>query len=224
MGRLCLNVGCGLGHGMTRLFELLWGWQAEACERSIGGWPRGLTGGSSMTGPVSTLMMRRRAARAGAAVAVLAVALTACGGGADDPDTGAPVSTPSASTEAATGPSGSEETESSVAPSGPSAASSEASGGEFIPASSEGPAQNVPVPEMPAAAKEQTQEGLEAALEYWWETDYYLKLTGDAAPMESVSTADCVLCEDLLKRWPELYELGGWGETSAPAAVEVRVA
>ncbi len=221
MGRLCLNVGCGLGHGMTRLFELLWGWQAGACERGSGGWPRGLTGGSSMTEPVSTLLMSRRTARAGAAVAVLALALTACGGGADDPDTGAPASTASASSEASPEPSASEDAKDSAAPSRSSTASQDAADGEFVPASSDGPAQNVPVPQMPTAAKEQTQEGLEAALEYWWEAERYLKLTGDPDPLRAISTEDCALCEELIKNWPAIYRADGWadiGETEMEVA------
>lgn len=223
MGRLCLNVGCGLGHGMTRLFELLWGWQAGACERGSGGWPRGLTGGSSMTEPVSTLLMSRRTARAGAAVAVLALALTACGGGADDPDTGAPASTASASSEASPEPSASEDAKDSAAPSRSSTASQDAADGEFVPASSDGPAQNVPVPQMPTAAKEQTQEGLEAALEYWWEAAYYIKTTGSPDHLDEISANDCGLCTRLLETWPDIYDAQGWAAIE-PAKLEIEYA
>ncbi len=156
--------------------------------------------------------MSRRAARAGVAGAVLALALTACGSGADDPDTGAPVSTTSASSEAVPEPSASEDAKDSAAPSGSSTASPDATEGEFVPASSDGPAQNVPVPEMPPAAKEQTQEGLEAALEYWWEAERYLKLTGDPDPLRAVSTDDCALCEELIKNWPAIYKADGWAD------------
>jgi hypothetical protein len=110
---------------------------------------------------------------------------------------------------------------SSEGASGSSTASPEASGGSFVPASSEGPAQNVPVPEMPAAAKEQTQEGLEAALEYWWAAERYLKLTGDPEPLRAISTEDCTLCKELIESWPAIYTANGWadvGETEVEVA------
>jgi hypothetical protein len=164
--------------------------------------------------------MGRRAARVGAGLALLAVTLTACGGDADDPATGTPASAQSASAEASPEPSGSKDAVSSEGASGSSTASPEASGGSFVPASSEGPAQNVPVPEMPAAAKEQTQEGLEAALEYWWETEYYLRSTGQSEQMVKVSAPVCELCESLTRQWPDLYGAGGWANVK-PVTVEV---
>lgn len=166
--------------------------------------------------------MGRQAARVGAGLALLAVTLTACGGDADDPATGTPASAQSASAEASPEPSGSKDAVSSEGASGSSTASPEASGGSFVPASSEGPAQNVPVPEMPAAAKEQTQEGLEAALEYWWEAAYYLKSTGDSLPMERVSMNGCVVCQDLIKNWPLAYEDGVWAVVE-PAELDIAV-
>ncbi|MFC7402505.1 DUF6318 family protein [Citricoccus sp. GCM10030269] len=93
--------------------------------------------------------------------------------------------------------------------------------GPYEPATSTSPAKNVPVPEMPDAVKEPTQEGLEAAVEYWWETEYYLKATGESSEIESMSTDDCGICVSLINRWSEVYELGGWAE-NGPAKVEVQ--
>jgi hypothetical protein len=164
-----------------------------------------------MTAPVTLPLFRRRSASAGAAVAMLALALAGCGA-ADDPGTGAPVSTESTSTDESPTPGGSEgSTGSASAPETPGA-SPEASGGQFVPASSEGPAQNVPVPEMPAVAKERTQEGLEAALEYWWEANFYLKTTGDAGPLESISADTCEICRNISESWPDVYAASGWAE------------
>src|SRR5699024_12344017 len=42
---------------------------------------------------------------------------------------------------------------------------------EYIPASAEGPAQNVPEPNLPAVATENTEEGAKATLEYFWEAE-----------------------------------------------------
>ncbi|MGO1886204.1 MAG: DUF6318 family protein, partial [Citricoccus sp.] len=80
---------------------------------------------------------------------------------------------------------------------------------------------NVPMPEMPEAMKEPTEEGAGAAVEFWWEADNYLKATGDVAALDRASTGDCALCQSLTDRWAEIYELGGWAE-SGPAKVDVQ--
>lgn len=188
-----------------------------------------------MSAPVNTpssmrpsmRVSRRPAARAGATLAVLALALSGCAGESgegEDAATGAPVNTESAtsgsSSPVASGSAGSGDGDGT-----PSAtASSKSPGspdGEYVPASSEGPAQNVPVPEMPAAAQEQTQEGLEAALEYWWEAEAHLKATGNKSPMEKASAEECALCNNLMARWSEIYKLGGWAE-NRPAELTVQ--
>ncbi|WP_313815641.1 DUF6318 family protein [Citricoccus sp.] len=140
--------------------------------------------------------------------------LTACsGGGGDGESSSAAPSASSVSSESA-----SPDDSSSGSPSSsPSASAS----GSYEPATETSPAKNVPVPELPEAAREPTQEGLEATVEYWWETEYYLKATGEVDPMEEVSTADCKLCQSLSNRWSEAYELGGWAENE-PAEVQVQ--
>ncbi|XNS26594.1 hypothetical protein IMT31_00675 [Citricoccus nitrophenolicus] len=72
------------------------------------------------------------------------------------------------------------------------------------------------MPEMPEAMKEPTEEGLEAALEYWWEAGYYLQLTGDSSPLEAVSNADCILCEELVNDWTGIYGVDGWSTGAKP--------
>ena len=49
----------------------------------------------------------------------------------------------------------------------------------YKPADAKGKAQNVPVPVMPALAKENTKEGLEAFIRYWYATYSYALETGD---------------------------------------------
>ncbi|GAA1120193.1 hypothetical protein GCM10009670_07500 [Citricoccus alkalitolerans] len=79
------------------------------------------------------------------------------------------------------------------------------------------------MPETPEAAKQPTQEGLEAAVEYWWETEHFLKATGDSSPMGDVSNDDCIACQDLIEDWTWVYGEGGWAMVGA-ADIDVRVA
>lgn len=80
------------------------------------------------------------------------------------------------------------------------------------PATSTSAAKNIPAPEMPAAMKKNDKAGLEAALKYWFETNYYLKSTGDPEPMKVASSESCAMCKELMETWPEIYELGGWAD------------
>ncbi|MEV4901258.1 DUF6318 family protein [Citricoccus sp. NPDC055426] len=146
-----------------------------------------------------------------AAVAVLSaagLALAGCSGdGGDDGPTSA-ASTASASpspSETAGGDSGSPSASPSVSPTG-----------SYEPATSEGPAKNVPVPEMPDAVKEPTEEGLEAAIEYWFVSSAYLKSTGDAEPLSNASFEECELCTDQIENWPRAYDAGGWAVIEQP--------
>src|SRR5699024_7528270 len=54
---------------------------------------------------------------------------------------------------------------------------------DYIPASADGPAQNVPEPNLPAVATENTEEGAKATLEYFWEAEAYASLTGETDAM-----------------------------------------
>ncbi|MEO9246271.1 DUF6318 family protein [Citricoccus nitrophenolicus] len=155
---------------------------------------------------------RPRCAAAVYAAAALALLVAGCsGGGGEEPSSSASASEPSSSSSSAA---------SSASPSD-STAPSPTESGSHEPATSEGPARNVPVPEMPDAVKEPTEEGAEAAVEYWWEATHYLRSTGNADPLKSVSADECGLCVNLVTRWTEIYELGGWAE-SEPASVSVQ--
>lgn len=110
-----------------------------------------------------------------------------------------------------------EEPEASVAAEGTEAPSGEqhdagqdaAEDQEPIPASSEGPAENWPEPEFPAEASEKTEEGVEAALQYWFETRQYARNTGDVGPLEEASYSECGFCERQVELVEETYE-NGW--------------
>jgi len=81
---------------------------------------------------------------------------------------------------------------------------------EYIPASADGPAQNVPEPKLPAVATENTEEGAEATLEYFWEAEEYARLTGSTEPLKIVSGDNCAFCTESIDGWPESYDEGEW--------------
>ncbi|TDS84302.1 DUF6318 family protein [Nesterenkonia aurantiaca] len=90
-----------------------------------------------------------------------------------------------------------------------------------VPASSDGPAQNWPEPEIPAEIYEETEEGALAALEYWFEAITYLQLTGDFEPAAAVSAPDCEMCDDTIAQFYDLYEVeSGWYVAAGATAQE----
>lgn len=131
--------------------------------------------------------------------AAAALLLTGCTGGGDGGDE-SPSPTAGQSTSAPV----------SESPGGGSESATPTESATPEPATSTSAAKNIPAPEMPDAMKKNDQAGLEAALEYWWETEHYLKTTGDPEPMKQVSMEDCVLCNVLMDDWPPIYEVGGW--------------
>lgn len=101
----------------------------------------------------------------------------------------------------------------------PTASSATATNTEFVPASTDGPAQNVPVPELPDAAREQTEEGAEATLKYWWDALEYLYLTGDSSVLKDVSGDECLMCDNFLEVVPETYANDGWYTLEEPFTI-----
>lgn len=171
---------------------------------SVALWPEG---GVCVTDPVNRPV--RLAGLAG--VMAVGLMLTACSG--DGGDGGSPSGSPSA-TEIST---------SSGSPTGSdseSTSQSATASGSYEPATETSPAKNVPVPEMPDAAKEPTEAGVEAALEYWWEASYYLQLTGDPDPFVTVSAESCIICESFVENWEQIYGSGGWSTGAEPTVTE----
>ena len=184
--------------------------------------------------------MRRGApARGLALTAALALALTACSGGEDkepeetaSPSTTAPASQGAssdgadeqpeaegtdASTETTPTPDDPDEDESPVADGDDSDPDGEDTG-EYVPASADGPAKNVPKPVMPEEMKEETPEGAKAAVQYWWDTVTYLQRTGDSDLVRASSDEDCDFCRAYTHSIEKIYEDGGW---TSGAEVEV---
>ena len=81
---------------------------------------------------------------------------------------------------------------------------------EYVPASAEGPAQNVPEPRLPFNATERSEEGAVATLNYFWEAAQYLRLTGDAGPLSFVSSDTCDFCTTFIGDWQDAYNSRYW--------------
>ncbi|MDQ0276172.1 hypothetical protein QO003_000475 [Arthrobacter silviterrae] len=80
----------------------------------------------------------------------------------------------------------------------------------YKPATAAGPAQNVPVPVLPAKAKEFSKEGLEAFAAYWYSTLGYAYETGNVAPMVAVTDPSCKSCAGAQESISARYGDGGW--------------
>ncbi|WP_276522965.1 DUF6318 family protein [Paenarthrobacter ureafaciens] len=108
----------------------------------------------------------------------------------------------------------------------PSGSSSPSSGnpGVYKPADSKGKAENVPVPVMPELAKENSKEGLEAFIRYWFQLLSYAYETGDTARVAGLSSQQCALCGHLGRAVSKSYEDGSWmtGGILQTPVVEVR--
>ncbi|CAM3532749.1 hypothetical protein E4A47_00850 [Micrococcus flavus] len=167
-------------------------------------------------------LRRHRLTRTSTFGAALLLALAACG--ADSPDPDASPSEPSASvtpgpatTTTAAAPASESESSSASATAGGSTSGSPTDDGAYVPASEKGPARNVPKPVMPEAVKEDTPEGAEAAVEYWWDAVYYLQQTNDPEPLKAVSTTECKICSSYIDTIDQIYTSGGWHTGTAPS-------
>ena len=91
----------------------------------------------------------------------------------------------------------------------------------YIPASEDGPAENVPEPPLPAEISEHSARGAEAALRYFWEAEMYASLTGNTDPLMLVSSDDCAFCLESLEGWPSHYDQGYWSAAQGEISIEV---
>lgn len=90
----------------------------------------------------------------------------------------------------------------------------------YRPADASGPAQNVPVPVLPAVAKTETKEGLEAFAKYWYSTLSYAYETGDTEPLVAASSPDCRFCMGLRDGIEQAWDSKRWvvgGKITTPA-------
>ncbi|KAD3515127.1 hypothetical protein GD627_12565 [Arthrobacter yangruifuii] len=80
----------------------------------------------------------------------------------------------------------------------------------YKPASAEGPAENVPLPVMPAEAKVQSKEGLEAFARYWYNLINYGFETGDVEPIKAISGPECAVCKNFYQIVGPGYKNSDW--------------
>ncbi|MFI7580867.1 DUF6318 family protein [Kocuria kalidii] len=124
-------------------------------------------------------------------VALAALLLTGCGtdddGAAASPSAAAPTAAPA-----------------SLEP-GPDATSE-----DYVPASLDGPAQNVPKPVMPELAKEESRDGAQAFLDYWSDAMWYAYQTGDTSYARDIISLQCEVCLDQLDLLDEIYDSNAW--------------
>ncbi|WP_309123687.1 DUF6318 family protein [Arthrobacter sp.] len=76
---------------------------------------------------------------------------------------------------------------------------------------------NIPVPEKPALADENSLEGLEAFTEWWFELLNYAYATNDLEPLKAVTDEGCKTCANIEDSIAQVYADGGWvvgGEVS----------
>jgi hypothetical protein len=126
-------------------------------------------------------------------ISISLMSVTACSGGGTPPPGSPPADAQSPS-----------------APSTPTPAATPTPTATYKPADANGKAQNVPIPELPKAAKAETKEGLEAFARYWYSTLSYAYETGDIAPMELVSSPTCVSCGRVKKVVQGWHSEGRW--------------
>lgn len=135
-----------------------------------------------------------------AAVVMAVSLLSACGPtGGGDPD-----DDPSSSaSEAASSSSASEA----------SAEETPGADGEYVEASADGPAQNVPKPEKPALADEESYEGAQAFLDYLADARAYAWQTGDTSLIREITAEECESCTEEYDDIDEVYKSGGWASS-----------
>ncbi|MFD1375874.1 DUF6318 family protein [Micrococcus antarcticus] len=130
-----------------------------------------------------------------ASVAAVALALSGCNAG----NTEGPKTSPSAAIETSPNPVSTAEK--------PSPAESL----KYKPASADGPAENVPVPERPALAGEYSEDGAAAFTKFYFDLVNYSIETNDAAPLKKVTTKECIVCGvSIIDEATEAEELGKW--------------
>ena len=172
-----------------------------------------------------TTFLSRRAALAAATGAGAAAALTAC---ASDIR---PLADSSASGEASASASASESASASASASASSSAKKSYKGtvkldkyeknGEYVPATAEKKAQNVPKPVVPEKMNEATVEGMYEFLSYWLASFNYMFMTGDYEPLKKADPYSRYANEG--SNAVIIYSSGrGWVyDTDAPVTVQL---
>ncbi len=162
-----------------------------------------------------------------ASLAALALGLTLAGCGdtndpePDDAATSAEGGSSPASTETDGGSSDSASSSPDPSASGdwwPEQPEKMATGQEFPddyePATLEHPARNVPKPVMPEEAKQETEAGAQAFLDYYAYAGWYAYQTGDTSYMRDIVSPSCEICIEEMDLVDEIYANSDWAAGS----------
>lgn len=158
-----------------------------------------------------------------ASLAALALGLTLAGcGDTNTPESDGTATTADGSASSNTSESGTESPESTASTPDPSAsgdwwpeqpdkmATGQEFPDDFEPATLEHPARNVPKPVMPEEAKQETEAGAQAFLDYRTDAVWYAFQTGDTSLVRGITSDGCEKCVDQFNRIDEIYSDGGW--------------
>ncbi|MFI7493475.1 DUF6318 family protein [Kocuria sp. M4R2S49] len=111
---------------------------------------------------------------------------------------------------AAASPSGAPPSASAASAAPTAAPGPDATPADYVPASLDGPAQNVPKPVMPDLAREESRAGAQAFLDYWSDAKWYAYETGDASLVRDVTSRHCEACEEEFEDIEDIYAEGLW--------------
>lgn len=92
--------------------------------------------------------------------------------------------------------------------------SASASPDGYVPASADGPAQNVPEPTKPPLADEESVEGAQAFLDYLSDVRVYAWQTGDTTILRDITAPACDYCFEEYDAIDDLYADGGWATST----------
>lgn len=140
-----------------------------------------------------TLIAKTRARTTVLLITAAALALSACTGpaGAEPSASPAPVASATAIESPTPSPTSSAEA-------------------TYKPATEDGPAENVPVPELPKAATIKTADGLTAFGQHWLAAVSYAYESGDLRPLHGISGDGCTVCREVSKTVNEWMTDGHW--------------
>ncbi|MGQ3384436.1 DUF6318 family protein [Glutamicibacter sp. TV12E] len=115
-------------------------------------------------------------------LATLIIGLSSCVASSGKDELGAPESTSSSQSTSATAETRSSPTTDAV----------------YVPANSESPAQNVPLPDLPSMAKHRNKDGATEFAKYYFELINFTVESNDSTPLKNVTTRECQVCGNTL--------------------------
>lgn len=180
---------------------------------------------------IRDVAMRGRSAAGVSAASLTVVLLTGCAGGGSAPEETATASSDSSSSSRASAlaessvSAGAGDTSTTTpAPSGSESplpddwrpqeptvlATGQKVPDDYEPATLEHPARNVPKPVMPEEAKQETEAGAQAFLNYRADAQWYSIQTGDTSLIREITSQDCEECSSQFENFDEIYASGNW--------------